>query len=526
MKERLVEDWLIKAGERGGLDVAFCQILLAKGFKILRAGHSPTEVGKDIIAISPDKKIHAYQIKCGHIGLKDFEAIQPQVTNLIEAAIIHPSIPRGAKHHSYLVTTGEFKLPVEVTVQALNDAWKGRGHGPLTLIRGSELVPDFMKLAADFWPVDPPEVRSFLTLYLAEGKGDLDHKGFAEFLHRLLPDKDLSKPIVARRIAAAGLFASYLLESFNRQGDNWSAFCGWTITAAHQAWAAERYGLQDKMWKHSFDLTRGAALAALDRLSFETLEPHGLMPHEPEIDDYTRMRNTIAFSAVAARYLMHRRAGTPDSLPDAAIPMLDQLVRANRFWFWGESAFPHFLSIAWMLEHTGKCLYGEHVLIQILTALTRSNHQLSQNPVAGPELSGDEVLTSLFKKLERTEPRRGRKAPVSYCLESIIHLLALRMRRQALKARWYEITHVEMASFQPKHAADALLWHCEQGEEKTRLQGKPQRWQTLTGEARANDLSSLPEILRKDADFALMFMLAYPHRASTTLVKALDNWFG
>ena len=75
MKERLVEDWLIKAGERGGLDVAFCQILLAKGFKILRAGHSPTEVGKDIIAISPDKIIHAYQIKCGNIGLKDFEGI-------------------------------------------------------------------------------------------------------------------------------------------------------------------------------------------------------------------------------------------------------------------------------------------------------------------------------------------------------------------------------------------------------------------------------------------------------------------
>ena len=34
------------------------------------------------------------------------------------------------------------------------------------------------------------------------------------------------------------------------------------------------------------------------------------------------------------------------------------------------------------------------------------------------------------------------------------------------------------------------------------------------------------KVLSKDAGFALMFMLAYPHRASTTLVKALDNWFG
>ena len=100
------------------------------------------------------------------------------------------------------------------------------------------------------------------------------------------------------------------------------------------------------------------------------------------------------------------------------------------------------------------------------------------------------------------------------------------MRRQALKARWFEITHVDMASFQPNPAADALLWHCEHGEEKTRMQGKPQSWHTLTGEARTNDLSTLPDILRKDEDFALMFLLAYPHRTSTTLVKALDNWFG
>ena len=206
--------------------------------------------------------------------------------------------------------------------------------------------------------------------------------------------------------------------------------------------------------------------------------------------------------------------------------MLDQLVRANRFWFWGEGAFPHFLCIAWMLEHTGKCLLGEHMLVQILSALARCNHKLSENPVPGPELSADEVLTSLFKKLESTDPPRGRKAPVSWCLESIIHLLALRMRRQALKARWYEITHVDMASFQPKHAADALLWHGEHGEEKTRMEGKPQSWQTLAGEARTNDLSTLPDILRKDEDFALMFLLVYPHRASTTLVKALDNWFG
>lgn len=201
MKERLVADWLTKAGERGGLDVAYCQILLAQGCQILRAGHSPTEAGKDIIAIAPNRELRAYQIKSGNIGLKEFEAIQPQITALVEAAILHPSVCRGLEHRSFLVTTGKFSEPVETRVQGFNDAWQRRGFKPLTLIRGTELQPAFMSLAADFWPEEPPEVRAFLALYLAEGKGDFDHKAFAGFLLRLLPKKKLSKPAVARRIA-------------------------------------------------------------------------------------------------------------------------------------------------------------------------------------------------------------------------------------------------------------------------------------------------------------------------------------
>jgi len=73
---------------------------------------------------------------------------------------------------------------------------------------------------------------------------------------------------------------------------------------------------------------------------------------------------------------------------------------------------------------------------------------------------------------------------------------------------------------------DVLLWHCEQGEEMTRKAGKPQSWKELLDAARADDISALPNALRDDPDFALMFALAYPHRASLALIKALDTWFG
>jgi hypothetical protein len=525
MKERLVADWLSKAGERGGLDVAFCQILLARGCKILRAGHSPTEAGKDIIAITAANQLQAYQVKSGNLGLKDFEEIQPQITNLVEAAILHPSVRRGSKHRPFLGTTGIFTTPVEETVRGLNDLWQRRGYGRLTLIRGTELQPEFMKLAADFWPVEPVEVREFLSLYLAEGRGDLDHDGLAQLLRRLFPETGISKPIAARRIAAAALFASYVIEPFHCKEDHWSAFCGWTLTAAHQAWAVAIHNLPAKFWQSSFNLAKTAALSSLKLLSCEALAPQALVPRDVELDDYTRMRNTVTASAVAAWHLVQRRAGI--SLPSEAQAgaLIHRLVRKNRFVFWGESALPNYLTIAWYLENSGQSRMGEDLLVSVLNLITRRNHRLSDAPLRGPEELPDDVFAESLKKLRSPELPRGRRAPVSWSLESLLHLLAIRMRRQALKARWWDITRVEMASFRPDRPADALLWRCNAGEEMERLPGKPQSWRELTASARASNLSEIPEILRNDPEFALMFMLACPHRASTTLVKTIDKWF-
>src|ERR1039457_3853992 len=133
MKERLIADWLTKAGERGGLDVAFCQILLARGCRILQARHSPTENGKDVITLEPDKRLCAYQIKSGDIDLHEFEKIQPQLTAFGETAILHPNVRAGQAHHSFLVTTGKFTESVETRVRALNAEWKRRKCNSLTL---------------------------------------------------------------------------------------------------------------------------------------------------------------------------------------------------------------------------------------------------------------------------------------------------------------------------------------------------------------------------------------------------------
>lgn len=63
MHEKLVEEWLIKVGERGGIDQAFGQWLISQGHEILWIGHSRIEFGKDIVFIDPEGEYHAFQIK-------------------------------------------------------------------------------------------------------------------------------------------------------------------------------------------------------------------------------------------------------------------------------------------------------------------------------------------------------------------------------------------------------------------------------------------------------------------------------
>lgn len=240
---------MTKAGERGGIDVAFCQLLNARGARILRFGHSATEAGKDVIATDRDGRLCAYQVKAGPIDLARFQSQLPQITMLVEAAVSHPNIT-GESHLPFFVTSGSISEPVQLLVRSLNDSWEQRGFPRLQLIAGPQLQAEFVELSADFWPLDPPDVRDFLSLYLATGKGDLNRKGFAGFLSSVLHSSaDGPKREISRRISAAGIFASYLLEPFQRAEDHWSLFCGWTIVAAHLARAAAMYELPRREWK-------------------------------------------------------------------------------------------------------------------------------------------------------------------------------------------------------------------------------------------------------------------------------------
>lgn len=135
MKERLADDWLSRINERG-YDVAFCQVLLSEGKRVLRAGHSPVEHGKDVIATSADQSIvWAYQLKTGDITLKEVQKLQGQLSMLVETRPMFPGLPTTFTYRPVLVTTGEFAEPAMSLIKELNESWRARNLPALVLLR-------------------------------------------------------------------------------------------------------------------------------------------------------------------------------------------------------------------------------------------------------------------------------------------------------------------------------------------------------------------------------------------------------
>ncbi len=523
MKAKLVEQWLIKARERGGIDLAIGQWLISQGHELLWLGHSRTEFGKDIVSIDPSGIFHAYQVKDEDINLDELRKIRAQVNELVEIPIVHPRVPPGSPHRAHLVTSGLFNEIATAQIRASNEGWTAKGLPTVEPIDRNSLTPRFVAMSDEFWPEKPADIREFFSFFLAEGCGDFDSRKFGGLLRGLLPLTDESERRKAQRLAAVGLLGNYLLNAFEREADHWSLFRGWIMIASYQAWFAERSELPTKCWREGFDLSLKAATECLRSLSNECLAADGFRPQGIEFDDYTRSRNLIQGSVLAASYLVGANCSPDDT--DQSKTRLKMLIEQNRMFTWGESALPHILSIQWFGENQQPPMSALPLIQEVVVALCERNHVDSDDiPFPPPRVSADEILAELFSAEKPKE--KSRRSPDPWSLEVLIHFIARRNGRLFLSNNWRAISKLDMVSFQPLPKVDGLLWDASDGHEAGRKPEKEQSWTKLRDTAMENRANELPDVLRENPEFALMYFLAYPHRISPALVGFLDRHFG
>ena len=527
MNERLVEDWLNKASERS-FQAPFAQALLAEGMHVLRVGHSSHEHGKDIIAIDEKGKIHAYQLKDGDLSLKQYEEGFAQVTALVETQVEHPAISGQPKHQPWLVISGQLSIPAADRIRVHNLNWKKRRYTQIKVMTGMQLLAKFAKMAANFWPQKPDETRSLLSLYLADGKGVLDRSSFAKLITSVvMTEVESPKTEISRRLAAANLFTSYALSPFYNESNSWEVVQGWTITAAHIAWAADKVGLNKKTWLPTFRLAVESALTALDSLVNEALKPtvlNSLIFYE--LDEITRARCTICSGAIAIRLLLALKNREEWEMESLAKQIIVELFKSNRLLLWGDSSVPFFLATMWAVDETRGDQLSDGILLSLLSAVCVTCCNSNPMKLAPPYKSADDAISKTFTSLfeEKDSTATQQYASASFSLGPLVTLTTRRLWRNQLASLWSLITKLDAVQLVPDEPRDLLLWdwgHIS-GSNQSRRFAAPQSWAELLKEARRNEDNALPTTLKEHLDFELLFLLCFPHRLVYPLVKHLD----
>jgi hypothetical protein len=521
----VIENWLTSTNERG-YEIPFCQLLSSQGHRILHlSSHGPQEQGKDIITIAPDGVPCAYQLKGEkNINLQKWRAIRPEIEELIEIPIHHPSVRSDSlNHRAYLVNNGFLADTVRREIHDRNRVNKKRRLPKLNLILKDDLLKDFLSIHGRFLPVEPADFRRFLELYLADGSALLQEGQFCQFLLSVMPFEEttIKKLDLERAIASTLLLTGYVLSPYNERQNSVSIINGWVLLGAHILAIIEKTRLPQRHWRPTFDICTYAIERSFEGLIAEVLARNTYEEGDLPTDGVVykaRMTLILGYLAAFENYLHAKREHsrwTKDIL---------HFILANKsnLTLWGESAAPLFYSIAWCLERWGKPLEAENLLLSLVHTITVLNSRRNrQRGLPDPYHSVEAVMQSELG-LADDDTEGERFVGHSYILQSTIECLARRLRRQALARMWGEISRISYCEFLPEPIWATYFWYSKKGELKQRLPKKPESWQSLLDRAQSKNFSTTPDLLKQMPHFLPLFLLVYPHRVRPELVKLAD----
>lgn len=529
MIERVVENWLTNTNERGGYEIAFCQLLAFQGHRILhKSSHGPMEQGKDIITIAPDGVPCAYQLKAeGDITLNAWRKIKGEIDELIEIPIQHPSIANDfPNHRAYLVNNGFLKDTVRRLIHDRNRVASQRGLPTLNVIQLGDLVRDFVEVHGRFLPSEPRDFRRFLELYAMDGTAILPTGQFSAFLLSILGFNAQApkKSEVKRAMASALIFANYVLSPYRETQNSISLINGWVLVAAHVLALVSKAHLPKKIWKPTFDLCIDGVEEGFAQLISEVLKRDNFSQGDPLTDGVVyraRMTTLLGYLTAYENYL-HLKNEKSESKE-----AIEHFVETQKKYLllWSESATPAFLSVAWFLERHNKQLQAEQIILSIVQSIVTLNGPESKGPgLADPYHPIDDVMR-MYLALGQDglddisqEDFEGH----SYGLQSLVEWLARRLRRQSARF-WKEITHICYSEFIPDPLWATYLWYSEKGELHHRFPKKPESWKCLLDRSQDKEFGTVPELVRQMPEFLLLFLLVYPHRMRPGLLRLLDQ---
>jgi hypothetical protein len=520
---RLIEHWLDNAGERGGYEIPFCQVLVAQGHRIIfRSTHGQLEQGKDIITIDRQGQYHAYQLKAGHLTLGAWRDIRGEIEELVGLPLQHPDVPIDAPFTAHLVTSGLLKDPARKTIKDWKDTWEREGHRPLHLIGRDDLLRLFLDTHGDVLLVSPAEFERFLRLFLADKKDILNKADFARFLESCLPlEAEVKRSQIKRTLAGVTILANYVLEGYQREHNHLAVAEGWMMVTASLLATLERFPLYLDHCRPSVDLCIDAWERAAETLTTEGLDASRWIEGDFIPDYAARAWRVTVLLGHMCSFAVYRRA--KGALFEREGEILTRLTKElPHVLFWGESAGPLCYSIVLFLW-----LHGQEELAcqwsrQIAQLIATFNGRRGDGPgVPDPYIEPQEVLKMRHLNEAPFDPGesfRGR----SFFLPVLVEFLARRWRKRMLKSLWYDISEVDRAELTLDRNADFYHWRAKTGSLDTRRWPHPQHWADLL--AAAESEAPRETLLTQHFLPLLMpFLAVYPHRLTARLAFLVET---
>lgn len=531
MIERLIENWLTKSDERS-YQIPFVHSLIHNGYKVIHSSrHCPLEFGKDIIAVDSSGRPCAYQLKALYgkkLSLKMFQDLVQQLNSLINLAIAHPGITSNRQHRSILVINDEIQEEAQSAIKQYNQGFVNYGtpDKKLEIISKGDLINIFHRMGTEFWPcMDFADIKTFLNLFLNDGKGSLPKNELSDLFEISLPFKKKDGKIpgkneCARKISGLTLLNVLSINSFSKNSHHSAEFEAWVLYIAYILALAERWCLEEKYFKTEYMMALDLVYYSVERLCLELMSKEEYFEGDAFFDGPVyKVRMTYLLGLMSLLGLWRRYKGEKkDKIDDFIRSFI--LSQEKCLYLWGEYAIPQFLAYHWYLMTIESTPKPDFQLISLIQNIVKANSHRKAGLLANPYYSPDDIIPYIIGT--NLEPLDDNFDGQSYYLESLLHLFVRANWKQSLKLEWSGITKVFATCFKPKNNWEYFFWRCKEGTTTAKEFQHCQKWEDLRALANDNSVNELPHLIKINPLFYLAFLIVYPHRVNSSGIRWFD----
>ncbi|CAN5394650.1 hypothetical protein BH09PAT4_BH09PAT4_00010 [soil metagenome] len=525
MQNKLVENWLISAGELT-YTAPFVQLLINEGYTVLQAKGGPTEQGKDIVARDSEGTVHCFQLKHGNIGSSEWQQYRAQLDDLTEIPPKHPSIPDELDlWECHLVTNGDITGQTLTTIVDYSKARAKKGNMALHTTSKEELLRRFTDSFGSFFPIEPNDIRIFFELFCENGDNTLKRGDFKCYFERYLAQFNAkkSKQKKLEAIQAAPILASYLLTNKYAKGNYVALIDAWTLVLLTILYFANKWSLDEK----KYAATEALILDELDRSIVGLINDvaandnhlvdasYGLFS-EPIMTFRLRCAELLGYISAVINYA----SVSGRELPNVPLGLADKVaLMSQKKMLISEGGMSfHYNAVLSSILH-GHDASAIAELMSLVSGIL-STHVDDGEGLLSPYYTTEQVVAHLLgagDPIDETFHNR------SYTLWPAVLLLTKYGQRDFLNENWKSISEISMEEIVAHDPNDLLVWRAKNADMLDTYPNAEQSWASLTSDATKSYDNDIPPILLKRKYLIPLMILAMPHRLTPKLILSLTN---